>query len=136
MFAATNETGAAVAFPDVCLTPQPPPVNQASIPYQNMAMLQNANADTCAQKVFITGAKAVTMQTEISQTIGDELGTDNGSVSGCIQGPAKFTSGSEKVIIEGAKAVFQGCTTKQNGDNANTVGTLANPSQTLVTIME
>lgn len=136
MFAATNETGMAGAFPDVCLTPQPPPVNQVSVPYQNMAMLQNAEADTCAEKVFITGAKAVTMKTEISQTVGDELGTLNGVTSGCIQGPAKFTSGSAKVFIEGAKAVFQGSMTKQNGDNSNTVGTLSNPSQTIVTLVE
>ncbi len=136
MFAATNETGTATAFPDVCLTPAPPPANEVSVPYQNLAMLENANADTCAEKVFINGAKAVTMQTGISQTTGDEPGTLNGVVSGCIQGPATFTSGSEKVVIEGAKAVFQGCATKQDGDNANAVGSLVNPSQTTVSIAE
>ncbi|GFK93457.1 hypothetical protein NNJEOMEG_01290 [Fundidesulfovibrio magnetotacticus] len=136
MFATTNETGMAGAFPDVCLTPAPPAPDPVPIPYQNMAMMQNAKGSTCASKVFVKGAKAVTLKTEIAQSVGDEPGTAGGVASGRIQGPCRFTSGSLKVVIEGEAAVFQGSATKQNGDNPNTVGVVSNPSQTTVMYME
>ncbi len=136
MFALTNEAGMAGAFPDLCLTPAPPAPNPVPVPYQNLAMLQNAKGDTCAKKVYVTGAKALTMKTVIAQSVGNEPGVNEGMVSGTIQGPAKFTSGSMKVYIEGSKAVFQGSMTAQNGDNPNCVGVVNNPSQTKVDWLE
>jgi uncharacterized Zn-binding protein involved in type VI secretion len=100
-----------------------------------MAMMNNANGGTCAMKVFVNGAKAVTMSTVIMQSTGDEPGSLGGVVSGRIKGPARFTTGSLKVSIEGSKAVMQGSVTKQNGDNPNAVGAVVNPSQTKVSLM-
>jgi len=136
MFAMSNETGMAGAFPDVCLTPAPPLPDPIPVPYQNLAMMENANAGTCARKVFVMGAKALTMKTVIVQSVGDEPGVGEGVASGVIQGPCKFTTGSMKVYIEGEQAVFQGSVTKQNGDSPNTVGVVNNPSQTTVMYME
>jgi hypothetical protein len=127
----TNEKGMAGAFPDVCKTPAPP-VGQVPIPYQNLAMMQNAKGNTCAQKVFVLGAKALTMKTVIAQSVGDEPGVGQGVVSNCVQGPAGFTTGSMKVYIEGSQGIYQGSMTKQNGDNPNCVGAVNNPSQTKV----
>jgi len=131
MFAMTNEKGMAFAFPDVCKTPAPP-APPIPLPYPNIAMMQDANVVTCAQKVFIKSAKAITLKTKITRTSGDEAGTLLGVVSSMIMGPAGFTQGSTQVFIEGAPAISLGAPTKQNGENANTVGTVLNPSQTVV----
>ena len=135
MFAATNETGTCFAFPDVCNTPMPPIGTPAPMPYPNSAETTQANPATCAEKVSITGAKAVTVKTVIPLSEGDEPGVAMGVVSGMIMGPVGFISGSACVFIEGSPAVMLGATTRQNGTAPNCEGSLISPSQTVVSIL-
>lgn len=134
MFAATNEVGTCFAFPDVCQTPAPPSPAPVPIPYPNTAETTQANPSTCAEKVSITGAKAVTIKTVIPLSEGDEPGVEMGVVSGMIMGAVGFVTGSSCVFIEGSPAVALGATTRQNGESPNCEGSLISPSQTMVSI--
>ena len=135
MFAATMQGGMALAMPDVCKVPAPP-APPIPTPFPNQAMLQTANGSTCAQKVYISCMKAFNQKTEIPQTMGDEAGVAGGLVSGMIKGPAKFTTGSVKVMIEGSPAIKLTASTTQNGSSPNTTGVHMQPSQQKVMIMQ
>lgn len=130
----TKQGGTCDAFPDTCKTPAPPgpPV---PVPYPNTAMLVQANPGTCSKKVKILNQPAVTLQTMIPMTSGDEAGAAGGVVSGMIKGPATFKKGSAKVKVEGQPLVFQTCTAAQNGSNANApMGVQSSPSQAKVLV--
>ena len=133
MFAMTLQGGMCQAFPDVCKTPAPPgpPV---PIPYPNIVNGPTADSGTVAKKVFISRMQAFTIKTKFPMSNGDEAGVAGGVVSGKNMGDAQFTQGSTKVYIEGAAAVKMGNPTKQNGSNANIVGSNIAPSQTKVMI--
>lgn len=132
--ASTNGGGQCFAFPDVCKTPTP--AGPVPIPYPNMAMLNQASGGTCSSKVKISGNKAVTQDTEITMSSGDEAGSVGGVVSNKIKGPAKFTQGSSKVKIEGKGAAYLGAMVAQNdGSNANMpAGHQVAPSQVKVIV--
>ncbi len=132
---ATTMNGMANAIPDVCNTPAPP-APPIPVPYPNIAMLMQADPSSCSMKVKILFMPVVVMTTKIPMTSGDEAGSAGGVVSGTIKGPAMFTRGSAKVMIEGKPVVFHTCTTGHNGQAANApIGIHDVPSQTKVTVM-
>lgn len=132
---ATTKGGTCKAVPDVCKTPAPPPVNQVPVPYVNSGMLMQATPTTVAKKVTVVGFPALTMNSKIAMTSGDEAGSLGGVISGTIKGPAQFNIGSFSVEIEGSPAVYQTCMTGQNGSSANApVGLHDSPSQADVKI--
>jgi hypothetical protein len=132
--ASTKGGGQCFAFPDVCKTPTP--AGPVPIPYPNIAMLNQASGGTCSSKVKICGDNAVTQDTEITMSSGDEAGSVGGVVSNKIKGPAKFTQGSSKVKIEGKGAAYLGAMVAQNdGSNANMpAGHQVAPSQVKVIV--
>ncbi len=134
MFAMTNEKGQAVAFPDVCKTPMPPLGEPVPIPYPNEATMIEADVATCSKSVFICGAKALTLRTQIMSSQGDDAGIEMGVVSEEVMGPMGFTMGSEMVFMDGAPAVFLDSLTKHNGECPNAEGATISPSQVKVSV--
>jgi hypothetical protein len=133
MFVSTKEAGQLMGVPDVCNVPSP--VGPIPTPFPNMGMCNQARGDTVSMVVKICMKEALTKKTEISQSSGDEAGSAGGIVSGMIKGPVKFMSFSSKVKFEGNPAVYLGCQTAHNGNNANCpVGSQLDPSQTKVMI--
>jgi len=133
MFVSTKEGGQFMGMPDVCNVPGP--VGPIPTPFPNMGMCNQARGDTVSMVVKICMKEALTKKTEIPQSSGDEAGSAGGIISGMIKGPVKFTSFSSKVKFEGQYAVYLGCQTAHNGNNANCpVGSQLDPSQTKVMI--
>jgi hypothetical protein len=130
MFAVTKENGQLFAFPDVCKVPAPP-APPIPTPFPNTAMPQMGNPATT--KVLIHGMPALTKASKIEPTNGDQGGAAGGLVSGKMMGAATFVSGSTKVKLEGNPAVYLGCPTQQNENNA--MGSVLAPSQGIVLIM-
>jgi hypothetical protein len=125
--ASTTETGQCVAFPDACKTPAGPTV--VPVPYPNTAQLDQSEMATVSTTVFIVGKNAVTENTEITSSSGDEAGVEGGVVSGRIKGPARFRLGSSIVSIEGYAAAYCGTQIGQNGNNNAPLGVQVTPSQ-------
>ncbi len=121
-FPASNNgpRGRSVAHVDVCITPVIPPegacgeAEEVPVAYTNTALLQQATLPTLAQKVFVVGKHAVTTNTEIWMSTGDEEGTGGGVVSGSVAGACRVKTGSRKVFIEGHGAAFLGVTIGHN----------------------
>ena len=129
--ASSTEKGQCVAVPDVCKTPAGPAV--ALVPYSNTAQLNQTNMATAAQTVFLVGKNAVTENSEITRSSGDEAGSIGGVVSSMNQGPCKFKLGSSIVFIEGYAAAYCGSMIGHNGNNNNApLGTQVAPSQNKV----
>ena len=84
-----------MGMPDVCITPVPPPVSQAPIPYPNTGMLNQAQKTS--KKVKFVGKEVVTLKSEISRSMGDEAGTQKGVMSGSNMDKVTFKKGSSKV---------------------------------------
>jgi len=133
MFWTTKAGGMCMAAPDVCKTPSP--AGPVPIPYPNIANCNQATATTCGQKVKVQGMAPFHKGTEIPMSSGDEAGSAGGVMSGKIKGETTFVKFSSKVKIEGQYAVYQTCTTAQNGKNANAQGgAQLDPSQTKVKV--
>jgi hypothetical protein len=111
----------------------PPPVGTVPIPYPNTAMVNQAtNAST---KVKFVSKEAVTLKSKISQSMGDEAGTNKGVMSGMNMGEVSFKKGSSKVKVEGQPCVHATSMSAHNGSNANIpAGLQAGPSQTKVLV--
>jgi len=129
----TKLGGLALAMPDVCKTPAPPgpPI---PMPYPCTVSLALANPGTCALKVKVCGGPALSLRSIVMMTSGMEAGVAGGIISSMIKGPARFTLGSSKVMIEGAPATYQTCPMDANGTNANTKGVQSVPSQVKVLV--
>jgi len=122
-----------MGVPDVCNVPSP--VGPIPTPFPNMGMCNQADGSTCCKKLKVCMTAALMKKTEIPQSMGDEAGTAGGLISGMNMGLVKFTSASTKVKFEGQYAVYLGCQTAHNGNNANCpVGSQLDPSQTKVMI--
>lgn len=130
----TTAGGLAINMPDTCLTPAPPAA-PVPMPYPCMIDMTQANPGTCAMKVKVSGAPAMTLSSEVTMTSGMEAGVSGGVISGMIKGPARFTMGSMKVMVEGNPAVFQTNPIGGNGSNANSYGVQSVPSQVKVIVM-
>lgn len=129
--ASSTEKGQCVAFPDVCKTPAGPAV--VLVPYSNIAKLDQTKMSTAAQTVFLVGKNAVTENTEITTSSGDEAGSIGGVISSMNKGPCKFKLGSSVVLIEGYAAAYCGTQIGQNGSNNNApLGVQVAPSQNKV----
>ena len=125
--AATTKGGLAFAAPDVCLTPPGSPV-----PYPNQGKL--SGAVKVSTKVLMENKETVCENSQIPTTSMDEGGTMLGVKSGTVMGPATFKSYSSKVYAEGKKIVYHTSQTGQNGSNANIIGSVVSPSQSLVIV--
>jgi hypothetical protein len=100
-----------------------------------MSMMNNARGTSCARKVKICKKKAVTKNTVISMSTGDEAGSMMGVVSNKIKDSTQFRTGSMKVKVEGHPLVHLTCLTGQNGNNANMpAGCHVAPSQVKVLV--
>lgn len=131
MFASTKQMGMCTGVPDVCITPVPPPVSQAPIPYPNVANCPMVDDPT--EKVQIDGTKAIIKKSKYSSSNGDEAGVKGGVASGKTSGKVEYQMGSFKVKFEGSNAMRMTSMTTHN-DN-NTVGAQLVPSQTKVLIL-
>ena len=132
MFPASSKGGGVcMGMPDVCKTPSP--AGPVPIPYPNIGNL--AQAQKTSTKVKFDGKEAANLNTQMSQSQGDEAGTDGGVVSGSNMQTVAFKKGSMKVKIEGQPAVYLTSTTGHNGSNANMPsGAQIAPSQAKVLV--
>jgi hypothetical protein len=119
---------------DVCKTPAPPGP-PLPLPYLNAASPKQADPGTCTQKTKIGGQPALTKNSQIPMSSGDEAGVAGGVVSGTIKGPCTYKRFSTKLKLEGANAVYQNCNTAHNGSSPNApLGMQTAPSQTKVRV--
>jgi len=119
--ATTTAGGIVFAFPNVCLTPAPPPPgNSVPIPYPSIGQLNStANA---SPNVKAGGSPIVTKASSIASTTGDAAGTLGGTKSGLPPGgKVEFTGASGTVFANGNGVVRQFDTTSQNNGNAKGV---------------
>ncbi|HHH27338.1 MAG TPA: DUF4150 domain-containing protein [Polyangiaceae bacterium] len=130
MFICTTDGGDTFAFPNVCNTPSPSGVTP--IPYTSLGSYEDADSDTCSDKVTIENKEVCTTDTEISSTSSDEAGSSGGLVSGQSSDVAAPLVGSMKVYAEGNAVVRFLDPVQSNGDSANSYGACISPSQTLV----
>jgi carboxyl-terminal processing protease len=75
MPASNNGVGMNLGFPDVCLTPPPPPIGPYPIPYPNLAF--NAQAASFSPNVFTGFMPSLFMASISPMTSGDEAGCLN-----------------------------------------------------------
>ncbi len=131
-FVATMMGGLCTAtVPDVCKTPTPG--GPVPIPYPNFSMLNQVVPFTASKKVKILNQAVVLKQSKTSMSTGDEAGSAGGGVvSNLIKGPTQFLTYSAKVKVEGKNVIYHTCQTTQN--KRNTIGIVATPSQTKVTV--
>ncbi|PIE41175.1 MAG: type VI secretion protein [Gammaproteobacteria bacterium] len=130
--ASTKQSGQCFAFPDVCKTPAPP-APPVPVPYPNMGMVMQASKTS--KKVKFCGKDAVTTDSEIPRSMGDEAGVAGGMVSGKNMDKITFKKGSAKVKVEGKPVVHLTSMTAQNGSNANMPsGLQVAPSQVKVIV--
>jgi len=120
---------------DICKTPAPP-APPIPLPYPNTAMCNQADGGTTTTKVKVDNQPAITKDTEIPMSSGDEAGVAGGLVSGKIKGECTFKKFSMKVKFEGSNVVYLLCNTMHNGKSPNApVGMQTAPSQTKVTVL-
>jgi hypothetical protein len=133
MPASTKQAGQCVVPgpADVCKTPTPG--GPVPMPYPNIAMCVQANGES--SKVKISGAWALTVNSKIPMSSGDEPGTVGGVISNLFKGEVHYKKGSSKVKIQGKAAVHVTSLTGHNGSNANMpAGLQAVPSQATVLV--
>ena len=95
IFPASNKQGGqCFAFPDVCKTPAPP-AGPIPIPYPNIGMVMQASKTS--KKVKFCGKDAVTTDSEIPRSQGDEAGVTGGVVS---------SKNMDKITFKKSKTVF------------------------------
>ena len=100
-------------FPNTCKTP-PGPV---PVPYPSIALLNQATKT--AKKLKIMNKQAVTTNSEVQKTMGDEGGVAGGVVSQQNMGKMTIKKGSTKVKGMGHPLAHLCSSTGQNGMNAN-----------------
>src|SRR5690349_3171118 len=116
MFPASSKGGGmCMGFPDVCKTPAPPSPSPIPIPYPNMAQCSTATKES--QKVKIANMGALTKESEMPSSNGDEPGVAGGVSSSVNMGKCCYKMGSSKVKIEGKDAVHLTSMTSMNKDN-------------------
>jgi hypothetical protein len=91
--------GVAVAFPDVCRTPPPPPV---LVPYPNVAKLDQASgvSDAAGRELLIgpAGDHVLLADAKVDTSTGDEAGSGGGVRSGRVAGPCTVVQASQSVL--------------------------------------
>jgi hypothetical protein len=130
---ATRGGGQALGFPDVCKVPTPG--GPIPVPFPNIAMLSQADASTCSERVRVLNQPVITVDSEVPRSMGDEAGTLKGVVSGTQMDKVQFKQGSPNVVVEGAAAVGLMDMTGHNGSSANApAGNVIAPGQTDITM--
>lgn len=134
--ASTDERGDCEAFPDACRRVGRAAAEDEATPpptaFVNRASFDEADMDTVAGTVFITGANAVTEHSLLRGSAGEPEAA-GGLVSGTIAGSCRVRLGSSTVMIEGHPAAYCGTLVGQNGPNANAPdGRQMSPSQGVV----
>jgi len=103
------------------------------VPYPNTA--QCAQAQGFCTKVCLENKEALTLQSKIPRSQGDEAGTNGGVMSGVFGDQVTYKKGSAKVFFGGVAAVMLTSLTGHNGANANAPsGNQIAPSQTKVLV--
>lgn len=121
-----------MGMPDVCNTPAPP-VGQVPVPYPNTGMLNQAT--NVSSNVRFVNKEVVTVKSKIPMSMGDEVGTLGGLISGKNMDEIQFKIGSSTVKVEGQPCVHLTSMTSHNGSNANMpAGSQISPSQTKVIV--
>lgn len=126
MFITTIAKGKTMATPDVCKTPTPG--GPVPIPYVNNAMTMMGNPST--KKVLVNGSPALTKNSIISMSNGDNAGVTGGVASNAFMQKVQFVSASKKVKFQGNPVVRVYDQIKANKGNA--MGTVIQPSQSKV----
>ncbi|MFL9988895.1 DUF4150 domain-containing protein [Paraburkholderia sediminicola] len=119
------------AFPDVCWTPLGGLI-AVPVPYPNISDTSFADPDTICDNILVVGLPALTVESELETSEGDEEGVDGGVVSGTLMGKVIFLDGSEQVMLNAMPCVRLADLTGQNGEPPNIVGLVSTPSQTVV----
>ena len=133
MFANCSLSGMHFGFPDVCLSPPPPPFGPIPIPYPNMAMLPMGIG--FSPKQFLSMMPAHNLGTTVPTSLGDFGGVLGGGVmSGLIMGPGRNLMGSVKVFTGGMPATKMLSPAMQNNTNVP-MGMSLVPSQFKTMIM-
>ena len=128
----TNAGGSCMGMPDACLTPAGP-AGQVPIPYPNNGMLMQA--DQVSTKVQFVNKDALTVDSKIPQSMGDEAGVGGGVTSGTNMDAIAFKLGSSKVKVEGSPVARLTSITAHNGTSANMpAGAVIAPSQIKVLV--
>lgn len=111
--------GKGVAFPDVCLSPPPPPAGPLPVPYPNKAVASDL-ADGSKTVMVQGNPTALKDQSYTSTSSGDEGGTQGGGViTHKTKGKGYFKFWSLDVMIEGQNADGHADPMAQNcGSNA------------------
>lgn len=131
MPASSKQSGTCFAFPDVCKTPSPG--GPVPIPYPNFGMVLQCTKT--ATKVKFCNKEAVTKNSEMPRSTGDEPGTIGGVISNVNMNKVIYKKCSSKVKAMGHQVAYLTSTTGQNGTNANMpVGTQIAPSQVKVIV--
>ena len=129
--ASTTQGGQCMGAPDVCITPTP--IGTIPIPYPNTCMVMQATKTT--ENVKFVGKEVVILKSEISQSMGDEAGTNGGVMSGSNMDMVTYKMGSSTVTVEGQPCIHLTSISGHNGMNANMpAGSQIAPSQTKVII--
>lgn len=127
--ASSKGGGQCFGFPDVC---KPPP-GPAPIPYPNFGMLNQATKTV--KEVKFVKKQAVTTNSEVPKTMGDEPGVSGGVVSGRNMDKLTIKTGSKKVKGKGHPVAHLCSATGHNGVNANVPsGLQVAPSQPKVIV--
>lgn len=140
--AATKKGGTALAAPDTCHIPAPPPPagpGGIPTPFPNTAML--TQTDKCTEKVVFENKGVVVEDSEVPRTMGDEPGVSNlptpkGLMSQKNMDKCVFKKHSSKVKAQGKGIVTHTAVTAHNGSgNANMpTGAHMVPSQVKVLV--
>jgi hypothetical protein len=141
MPAATTAGGSALAAPDTCNIPAPPPpAGPGGIPTPFLNKADLSSTQKVDGSVLFDGKKVVVETSKVPRTSGDEAGVSNlptpkGLMSMKNMDEADFKTSSSKVKVRGKGVVGLLATTGQNGSNANMpAGTHLAPSQTKILI--
>ena len=111
MFAASVMGGLATGGPDACKTPP----QQAPVPYPNLAALPMTRKSH--PKVLFAGTPAISTESEVPMSNGDNLGVTGGLASNKCMSKATNLVGANTVLVC-SKPTARMCTpTKQNDGN-------------------
>lgn len=130
MFANCQIPGVNFSFPDICLTPPPPP--GIPIPYLNVSL--NCCATGFSTKVLwmCTPAHRI-VKTKIPVSFGDEPGIGLGLISRTIKGTTYFLTGAFTVLVQKLPGTRMTSITLQN--KFNMIGMTLVPGQFRVLLL-
>jgi hypothetical protein len=122
----------AMAFPDICRTPVPTPVNEVPIPYPNIAQFTDASdvSDVGNKELLVGGSHVLLEGSKVQSSQGDQAGANGGIKSGSTGGECTITQASASVKYgpKGLGVARLMDPTEQNDGNAAGFVLSANPT--------